>query len=271
MAANYTWTFTAVICPTPPSPLPIALGSAASFGSLGGSVGLTNSGLNTIVNGDIGTTAMSTAVTGFRDAGPGCSYTQTPLNMGMVNGKIYTALPPPTLACPSQGTAATFAIATQARADALAAYNALVALPAGANPVVANLANLVLVPGVYTASSGAFRIQGGNLTLDAQGNTNAVWIFQMSTTLTVGGPGSASPSSVLLTNGAQAKNVFWQVGSTATINAGGGGTMAGTIIAQSGVVSSTAGAASVMTLNGRALSLNAPVTMANTVINVPAP
>lgn len=271
MATNYTWTFTAVACPTPPSPSPIALGSAASFGAFGGSAGLTNSGLSTIVNGDIGTIATSTAVTGFRDAGLECTYTQTPLNMGMVNGKIYTAPPPPTAACSSQGTAATFAIATQARADALAAYNALVALPAGANPVVANLANLVLVPGVYTASSGAFRIQGGNLTLDAQGNTNAVWIFQMSNTLTVGGPGAASPSSVILTNGAQAKNVFWQVGSTATINAGGGGTMAGTIIAQAGVVSSTAGAAPILTLNGRALSLGAPVTMANTVINVPAP
>ncbi len=271
MAADYTWTFTAVNCPTPPTPLPIALGSAASFGSFGGNAGVTSAGVSTVINGDVGTTASSTAVTGLRDAGPGCIYTQTPLNMGMVNGKIYTAAPPPTAACPSQGTAATFAIATQARADALAAYNAMVALPAGANPVVANLANLVLVPGVYTASSGAFRIQGGNLTLDAQGNANAVWIFQMATTLTVGGPGAASPSSITLANGAQAKNVFWQVGSTATINAGGGGTMAGTIISQAGVVSSTAGTAPLLTLNGRALSLGAPVTMANTVINVPAP
>ncbi|HSN80674.1 MAG TPA: ice-binding family protein, partial [Rhodoferax sp.] len=62
---------------------------------------------------------------------------------------------------------------------------------------------------------------------------------------------------------------FWQVGSTATINAGGGGTMAGTIIAQAGVIISTAGNVSVVTLNGRALSLGASVTMVNTVINVP--
>ena len=271
LAADFNWSFTAASCAVVPSLSPVALGSAASFGSFGGSAGVTNSGINTIINGDIGTTAASTLVTGFHDAGPGCTYTETPLNIGTVNGKIYTAAPPPTAACPSEGTAVTFAVATQARGDALAAYNALVALPGGPNPGAGNMANLVLAPGVYTAASGSFRIQGGNLTLDAQGNTNAVWVFQMATTLTVGGPGAAFPSSIILTNGAQAKNVFWQVGSAATINAGGGGTMVGTIISQAGVVFSTAGAASILTLNGRALSLGASVTMVNTVVNVPAP
>ena len=282
MASDFTWAFTAASCNVIPPVVPVvppvvpvtpsvALNSASSFGSFGGSAGVTNSGINTIINGDIGTTAVSTSVTGFHDAGPGCIYTETPLNIGTVNGKIYTAAPPPTVACPSEGTAVTFAIATRARADALAAYNALVAMPGGPNPGAGNLANLVLAPGVYTAASGAFRIQGGNLTLDAQGNANAVWVFQMATTLTVGGPGAAFPSSIILTNGAQAKNVFWQVGSAATINAGGGGTMVGTIISQEGVVFSTAGAASILTLNGRALSLGASVTMVNTVINVPAP
>jgi len=76
---------------------------------------------------------------------------------------------------------------------------------------------------------------------------------------------------VLLVNGAQAKNVFWQVGSAATINAGGGGTMVGTIIAQAGVSISTPGNVTVVTLNGRALSLGASVTMVNTVVNVPGP
>ena len=272
LATDFTSSFTAASCTSvSPAAATVALGSASSFGSFGGSAGVTNSGINTIVNGDIGTTAVSTSVTGFHDAGPGCTYTETPLNIGTVNGKIYTAAPPPTVACPSEGTAVTFAIATQARADALSAYNALVAMPGGPNPGAGNLANLTLAPGVYTAASGAFRIQGGNLTLDAQGNANAVWVFQMATTLTVGGPGAAFPSSIILTNGAQAKNVFWQVGSAATINAGGGGTMAGTIISQTGVVFSTAGAASILTLNGRALSLGASVTMVNTVINVPAP
>jgi hypothetical protein len=193
------------------------------------------------------------------------------LNVGTVNGLIYTAAPPPTAGCPSEGTAVTFAIATQARADALAAYNQLVAMPGGPNPGAGNLANLTLAPGVYTAAAGSFKIEGGNLTLDAQGNANATWVFQMATTLTVGGPGAAFPSSIILSNGAQAKNVFWQVGTAATINAGGGGTMVGTVIAQAGAAISTAGNAAITTVNGRVLSLGASVTMVNTVINVPAP
>lgn len=143
-------------------------------------------------------------------------------------------------------------------------------MPGGPDPGAGNLANLVLTPGVYTAAAGSFMIQGGNLTLDAQGNANAVWVFQMATSLTVGGPGAAFPQSIILVNGAQAKNVFWQVGSAATINAGGGGTMVGTIISQSGVTISTAGNAAITTLNGRALSLGASITIVNTVINVPA-
>lgn len=280
MASDFIWSFTAGsatgICLAPPpgppaGPAAIPLGSAASFGIFGGSAGTTNQGILTIINGDLGTTAVSTLVTGFHDAGPGCTYTETPLNVGTVNGKIYTAAPPPTVACPSEGTAVTFAIATQARADALAAYNALVAIPGGSDPGAGNLGSLVLAPGTYTASLGSFMIRGGDLTLDAQGNANAVWVFQMATTLTVGGPGAAFPQSVTLANGAQAKNVFWQVGSAATINAGGGGTMVGTIISQSGVSISTAGNVAIATLNGRALSLGASVTVVNTVINVPAP
>ena len=92
----------------------------------------------------------------------------------------------------------------------------------------------------------------------------------MATTLTVGTP--TSPRSVILVNGAKASNVYWQVGSSATINGIlGGGTMVGTIIAQSGVSISTAGVAAITTLNGRALSLGASVTIVNTVINVPLP
>jgi hypothetical protein len=275
MAADGTWTFSvgpATGACAPPVNTPVVdLGSASSFGTFGGSAGVTNSGIQTIVNGDMGTTAVSTAVTGFHDAGPGCTYTETPLNIGTVNGRIYTAAPPPTVACPSEGTAATFAIATQARADALAAYNAMVARPGGPDPGAGNLANLVLVPGVYTAASGSFRIQGGNLTLDGLGNANLVWLFQMAGSLTVGGPGAAFPSNIILINGAQAKNVFWQVGSAATINAGGGGTMVGTIISQAGAAFSTAGSVTPITLNGRVLSLGASVTLANVIVNVPAP
>ena len=68
--------------------------------------------------------------------------------------------------------------------------------------------------------------------------------------------------------GGLAKNVFWYVGSSATINGAGGGIMSGTIIAAQGVTFSTAGNAVQTVLNGRALSLNASVTMVNTTINV---
>jgi ice-binding like protein/Big-like domain-containing protein len=270
LLASVPWSFTVGACAAPPAAIP--LGSASTFGVFGGSAGTTNSGILTVVNGNMGTTAVSTLVTGFHDSSPGCIYTETVgADVGAVNGLIYTAPPPPTVACPNEGTAVTDAIAMQARADALSAYNALVALPSGPDPGAGNLANQVLVAGDYTAAAGTFMIQGGNLTLDARGDANAVWVFQMATTLTVGGPGAAFPESVILVNGAQAKNVYWQVGSHATINAGGGGTMVGTIISQAGASFSTAGNTAIVTLNGRVLSLGASVTLVDTVINVPAP
>ncbi|NDQ55519.1 MAG: DUF3494 domain-containing protein [Acidipila sp.] len=250
-------------------PGPINLGTAAAYGIFGGGAGMTNQGILTqINNGGIGTTAVSTAVTGFHDTslpGNACTYTETPLNMGVVNGVINTAPPPPTVACPNEGTAATLAAATQALIDATNAYNAMAALPPGPFAGAGQLGGLTLTPGVYTGVS--FMITGSDLTLDAQGNPNAVWVFQIASTLTVGAPGF--PRNVILINGAQPQNVYWQVGSAATINPGGGGTMVGTIIANSGVVISTAGAGTVTTLNGRALSLISSVTVVNTVINVP--
>jgi hypothetical protein len=271
MLSNFTWNFT-VAATAAACPVPISLASAAPFGTFGGSAGTTNSGILTVINGDIGTTAVSTKVTGFHDTGVGCTYTEVlGADVGAVNGLIFTAPPPPTVSCPNEGTAATAAIAMQAAADALTAYNALVARAAGPDPGAGNLANLVLVPGDYTAAAGTFKIQGGDLTLDARGDANAVWVFQMATTLTVGGPGVAFPQSVLLVNGAQAKNVFWQVGSAATINAAGGGTMVGTIISQAGAAFSTVGNTAIVTLDGRVLSLGASITLVDTVINVPGP
>lgn len=231
---------------------------------------MTNTGILTQVNGNIGTTATGTSsIRGFHDQN-GDIYTETPANIGAVNGTIFTctnSVTGPTAAGPN---AAACAVATQARSDAQAAYLALVAMPPGANPG-ANLANLTLAPGVYTSPSGSFMVEGGDLTLDAQGDANAVWVFQMATTLTVGGPGAAFPQSIVLAGGAQAKNIYWQVGSFATINAAGGGSMSGTIITQTGASFSTAGNTVPVTLNGRILSLGASVTLVDTLINVPAP
>jgi hypothetical protein len=246
------------------------LGTAATFGSFGGGAGITNQGINTVINGDIGATGASTLVTGFHDNGVGCTYTETGSNVGLVNGNIDTAPPPPNGTCLEEGTATTFSIATQAASDANAAFLAIdpASLPGGADPGSGELANLTLPPGVYKAAGGTFLISGGDLTLDAQGNTNAVWVFQTASSLTVGD--AAVARNVILINGAQAKNVFWQVGSAATINPSGGGTMVGTIIASMGVTFSTPGNAAICTLNGRAIGLNASVTMVNTVVNVPA-
>jgi hypothetical protein len=256
-----------------------ALGAAATFGGFGGAAGMTNQGTLTLITGaqgqpvSIGTTGASTLVTGFHDT-EGCIYTETPLNIGAVNGTINTDAPPPVvppsapICTTTEGTAATFAVAQAAAAAALAAFNDLAGRPGATDPG-ANLGGLTLAPGIYATASGAFLITGSDLTLDAGGNPNAVWVFQMANTLTVGAAGA--PRSVILAGGAQPKNVFWRVGSAATINGAGGGTMVGTIISSAATTFSTAGNPCCTTLNGRALALNASVTMVNTVINVPAP
>lgn len=257
IANNYVWTFTTINSSNAPD-----LGSAYPFGAFGGNAGITNQGINTVINGSIATTAASTLVTGFHDAT--AIYTETPLNVGFVTGAISTAPPMP-------GTATSFAIAQQALADANAAYLSIspASMPGGIDPGAGELGGLTLAPGIYKSDSGTFNISNGNLTLDAQGDPNAVWIFQTASGLTVGIAGPTGAKSVVLINGALPKNVFWYVGSTAIINGAGGGTMVGTIIANSGVTFSTAGNAVQTVLNGRALSLVSSVTMVNTTINVP--
>jgi hypothetical protein len=243
-------------------------GAAAPFGVFGGGAGTTNQGIYTVVNGDVATTGASTLITGFHDKGANV-YTETPLNIGTVNGTIYTATAP--LGSDPGVIASSVALAAQTSFDKLSPA----ALPGGMDVSslgggAGELGGRTLAPGIYKSAPGSFSIQGGDLTLDAGGDANAVWVFQMASTLTVGGPGAAFPQSVVLINGAQAKNVFWQVGSAATINAAGGGTMVGTIISSAAITFSTAGNVTVVTLEGRALALNASVTMVNTRINVPA-
>ena len=261
MAADYVWNFTTVLLP--PVPSVIDLGTAAMFGAFGGNAGITNQGLNTVINnGSLGTTAASTLITGFHDGL--IVYTETPLNVGNVTGDIFAAPPAP-------GTATSFAIAQKGLLDANAAYLSIspAGKPGGSDPNAGELGGLTLAPGVYKSASGTFKISNGNLTLDAQGDPNATWIFQTASGLTVGIAGPTGAKSVILINGGLPKNVFWYVGSAATINSAGGGTMVGTIIANSGVTFSTAGNANQTVLNGRAISLVASVTMVNTTINVP--
>ena len=271
LASNRVWTFTTgnQAC----SPVsPIALGTAAPFGNLGGTAGTTNTGIFTVIDGDLASTATATSsVTGFHDSA-GDIYTEViGTNRGTVNGKIYTCTVSTTGPTSAAVNPASCTIATQVRSDAQTAFDNLAPalLPGGTDPGAGQLGGLTLAPGVYKAAGGSFLVTGSDLTLDAQGDATAVWVFQTATTLTVGGPGA--PRSVILINGSQAKNVFWQVGSSATINAAGGGTMVGTILASSAVSFSTVGNVALVTLNGRAVGLNASVTMTNTVVNVPAP
>ena len=253
LEADRTWGFSTGTLPCGGG---VNLGTAASFGAFGGAAGVTNQGINTVVAGNLGSTAACTLITGFHDAVN--VYTQTPLNIGSVNGTVYCGPPAP-------GTTTTLAIATQARADAQTAYSALAALPPGSDPGAGQLGGLTLFAGTYTAAGGTFAVTTGNLTLDARGDSGAVWVFQSAAALTVGLP--ATPRRVLLINGAQARNVYWQVGSAARIE--DGSTMVGTIIAPAGVTISTAGQTAQTTLVGRALGLTASVTMVNTTVVAP--
>lgn len=262
LASDYVWNFTTVI-PVIVTPPPVST-SSLYFGVFGGNAGITNQGLFTVVNGNIGTTAASTLLTGFQEVLTGDVYTVTPLNNGKVTGEIFAAAP-----APGNATKAATALAgLNAARDAYLSISPA-SKPGGIDPGAGELGGLTLAPGVYKSNSGTFNITNGDLTLDAQGDPNAVFIFQTASALTVG---DSSPSSVKLINGALAKNVYWYVGSSAVINYAGGGVMTGNIIANSGVtLSSPANStnASVTILNGRAISLVSSVTMVNTVINVP--
>jgi hypothetical protein len=121
-----------------------------------------------INNGNIGTTGASTVVTGFHDltvpyvpppGGSGCTYTETTLNIGTVNGVIDTApgTSVPTLSCPNEGTATTFAIAQKGLLDAQTAFNTLAAMPSTGDPG-ANLGGLTLAPGVWKPAGGRYRL-----------------------------------------------------------------------------------------------------------------
>ena len=111
-----------------------------------------------------------------------------------------------------------------------------------------DLAGHAFLPGVYTAST-SLLLSSGSVTLNAQGDPNAVFIFQIGTTLTTG-----SNTSVSLINGAQACNVFWRVGSSATL--GTGTHFVGTIMAADSITANTRA-----TIHGRLLAQTAAVTL----------
>lgn len=173
----------------------INLGTAADFAVLA-AAGISNTG-NTLLTGDIGSYPSET-ITGF----PPGIYTGVNHGGDAVTQSAMVAL-------------------HTAYLDALSRT--------GAVQVNSELGSTSKTPGVYSSASGTFTITG-NLTLDAQNNPNAVFIFQMGTTLT-----TAVSSKVLLVNGAQWSNVYWQVGSSATL--GSTSVFEGTILANTSISS----------------------------------
>jgi hypothetical protein len=266
------WIFT-----TGTSVTPVYLGTTISmFGGFAGGAGMTNTGLTTVIHGDSGTTATAyTSYTGFHDesvpAVAGvypCNYTETTANVGWVTGTIYSPLVSTSDACPLEGTAADILIAQTALAQATTDYDTLQGLPS-TGALAAELGTTTITPGVYKTST-SVGITTGPLTLNAQGNPNAIFVFQIGTILTVGLP--ATPVNIILTGGALASNVYWVVAGTGVyLEPSGGGIFEGTIIAANFIHVSTAANVNPVTVNGRLISLNASTTLVDTVINVPAP
>jgi hypothetical protein len=144
--------------------------------------------------------------------------------------------------------------AASAQTNLSNAYYAAIALP-GAAVLPADISGLALTPGLYSISSAAqFETP---ITLDAQGDTNAVFIFQIGSTLTTSGS-----AQVVLVNGAQAKNIFWAVGTSATL--GTSSTFAGTIMALTSITLDTSA-----TLQGRALAHDGAVTLDTNTVTDP--
>lgn len=145
------------------------------------------------------------------------------------------------------------AVADQAQLDLTSAYNELAGLACDTN-IVADLGGTTVTPGVYCSGSGIGVT--GTLTLDAQGDPDAVFVFQAGSTLTTAG-------DVVLINGAQAKNVYWQVGSSATL--GTASLWKGNILALESITLNDNAV-----LTGRALARNGAVTLGtNNVIVLP--
>jgi hypothetical protein len=200
---------------------PVTLGSANTFAVLAATT-VTSTGA-TAIDGDLGVS-------------PGTTVTGSPT----MTGTLHLGDP----------------AAAQARSDLTVAYNDAAGRSVGAVTVAGNLGGQTLAPGLYTSAT-SLEISSGDLTLDASGDPNGIWIFQMGSTFvtTVG-------RQVILNGGAQAANIFWQVGSSATI--GGSSVFKGTIMANQSITMDTSA-----TLEGRALARNGAVALDANTIAIP--
>jgi len=223
LATDFMWSFITSTTACQTSSVPLS--SAANFEALAGST-VTNTGPTIITGGNLGLSPGS-AVTGFP---PG---TLTPLAVMHITD--------PT--------------AAQAELDLTTAYLYTAGLPGGA-VLPGDMSGLTFAPGLYTTSS-TVMLSAGNVTLDAQGDPNGVFIFQVGSTLTTIGS-----TQVVLAGGAQAQNVFWEVASSATL--GTNSIFQGTILSLQSITLDTGA-----TLIGRALARNAAVTLDSNTLTAP--
>ena len=211
------------------SPAGIDLGSAGNFAVLAGS-GISNTGVTTQIIGDVGSFPTAT-ING--------------LLAGNVDGTLYTSADP---------------IVGLAKTDLTTAYNDAQSRSLNAISLPGQLGGLTLAPGLYVNSSTS-GISGtgpnGILTLDAGGDANAVWIFKTGSTFV-----TDAGTSIVLAGGAQAKNIYWSVGTSATL--GTNSIFYGNILADQSITLTTGA-----TLYGRALTRIAAVTLDSSTITKP--
>lgn len=235
--ANYTFTisgnrtltanFTSTTLLTGPNGVDLI--SSGNFAILSGS-GVTNIGVTTMITGDVGAFPTAT-INGLLSVN--------------VNGILYTT------ADPKVGTAKT---------DLTTAYNDAQGRSTNAISLPGQLGGLTLAPGLYVNSTSS-GISGtgtnGILTLDAQGNANAVWIFKMGSTLV-----TSAGTSIVLAGGAQAKNIYWSVGTSATL--GTNAVFYGNILADQSITLTTGAK-----LYGRAMARIGSVTLDSNTVTKP--
>ena len=212
---------------TPPEAKAQILGTADSFGVLAGST-VTNTGPSVIM-GNVGV-APGSAIVGF----------------------------PPGIVLPPGTIHAGDAVAATAQVDLATAYTTLQALPSQFNLTGQNLGGMVLLPAIYSFATSAQLT--GVLTLNGLGNPASQFVFQIGSTLV-----TASNSAVLLINGANGNNVYWAVGSSATL--GTNSVFAGNIVALTSITLNTGATITC----GRALARNGAVTLDNNTITICAP